>query len=412
MPTRRVTAWGSGRSGRVPDPSRDPGSGSSCPSGSPSEGSFPPVRWGCPCPSGRVWGRGNRSVSSVSSTGLASSRSRTVTVTVCGTAPAWPSGLRTPTDPGRRRCRHRRRSRRRRPAWSRASCRPRRAARHDALAVGHRVHAGAVEGEPLPHRPQIRVGVVVAQHRGVEVAGASEVAASGAQVVAGGQRSVEHVVRVADAVLVAVRTPAPPGRRKELHRTHRPVEDRVPVQGTAVAVADQREPDAVESRAGDPPARGPVGGDGTAPGVPRLHLADRGEKLPRQTATGVRPGHRGLGRPVRPQDRRGDTRLGPEHGGHRGRRGQVGLTSGGSSVWYESSPEPPASGAAGFVQTGPSWSAAGAVRCFAPPLTASGAREAVRTASAATAIAVVRRPWRVRADGRRRRGADMSNSCR
>ncbi|CAM5411154.1 hypothetical protein SBADM41S_07178 [Streptomyces badius] len=87
------------------------------------------------------------------------------------------------------------------------------AGREDALAVGDRVAALAVELQPGQHGPQIGVGAVVAEDRPVQVGAAGQIARPGAQVVPGGERRVVDVVRVLAAVAVAVRAPGGPGRR-------------------------------------------------------------------------------------------------------------------------------------------------------------------------------------------------------
>jgi hypothetical protein len=103
--------------------------------------------------------------------------------------------------------------------------------------------------------------VVVAEDRGREPGGGSEIAAVCAQVVPSSQRRIEHIVRVGPAVTVPVDRPPPPGARNELHRPYGAVKDRVAVVHTVIGVADDRvaRNAPVEPRAENAASRGPIG---------------------------------------------------------------------------------------------------------------------------------------------------------
>ena len=78
--------------------------------------------------------------------------------------------------------------------------------------------------------------MVVRQHRRLQLSRVEQVATTAAQVATGGQRGVVHVVRVADAVAVAVSPGVPPGSGNELHRPNGTVQDGVAVQRATIGV--------------------------------------------------------------------------------------------------------------------------------------------------------------------------------
>jgi hypothetical protein len=136
--------------------------------------------------------------------------------------------------------------------------------------------------------------VVVAEHGGRAVLRVRQVQPAGAQVLAGGQRRVEDVVRAHHAVFVAVGPVPGPRRRDELHGADRAVPASVAVQGAAVGVLDRREAAAVQDRAEDVRHRVALGVDAAVACVVGLDPADGGEQRPVESAVG-----RGRGEGVR-----------------------------------------------------------------------------------------------------------------
>src|SRR3954452_4232714 len=122
--------------------------------------------------------------------------------------------------------------------------------------------------------------MVVAEDRLVKVFCVCQVTAAGAQIVSCGESGVEDVVRVCRAVAIAVRSPACPGGRYELHRPHSAVVIDVAVKTPMVCVGDSGEPFSVERRTEDRRTGGAVGVHPAAPYVIGLDLADGGEEPP------------------------------------------------------------------------------------------------------------------------------------
>jgi hypothetical protein len=122
--------------------------------------------------------------------------------------------------------------------------------------------------------------VVVAEDRRVEVCRLGEVPAVRAQVVSGGEGGVEDVVRVGDAVTVAVRAPGRPGGGDELHGAFGAGPAAAGGGNSGVAAG------AVEEGTEDRGSGGPVRGDVAAIGLPGLDLADGGQHGPGQVAPG------------------------------------------------------------------------------------------------------------------------------
>lgn len=190
-----------------------------------------------------------------------------------------------------------------------------------ALPVRYGMGAPAVELQPRQDRTQIVRGVVVAQHRAVQVRRDREVAGVRAQMDPGGERGVEDVVGVLAAVTIAVLGPGRPGGRDELHGAHRTVVAGVPVQGAVIGVGDVGEARAVEHGPEDRREGRAVRVDPAATRVPRLHLAEGGQELPGQMTAGLgvpQPGFRLL---VRGEDGDRDALLRPHRVDHaHGRR--------------------------------------------------------------------------------------------
>ncbi|OSY45450.1 hypothetical protein BG653_02983 [Streptomyces platensis] len=195
--------------------------------------------------------------------------------------------------------------------------------RQHALAVRYLVGAVAVERVPGQHRAQIRVGVVVAEDRPVQVGLSRQIAVAGAEIAARGERRIEDVVGVLLAVAVAVSAPTGavgaavgPGGRDELHRAHGAVVGEVAVIAAGVGVGDPGEAVAVELRAEYRTEGGALGVDRAAARLAGLDLADPGEQLPGQPAARVGGVDRGRGLLVRGQDGGGEAGLGgPPAGG-------------------------------------------------------------------------------------------------
>ncbi len=98
----------------------------------------------------------------------------------------------------------------------------------------------------------VRGGVVVAIQRGAQAGFGAQIAATGAQVSAGGERRVPYVVRVRNAVTVGVRAEPSPRAGDELHRTDGTVPHDVPVPRAVVRIGDRRNARAaVEHRSDD-----------------------------------------------------------------------------------------------------------------------------------------------------------------
>ena len=196
-----------------------------------------------------------------------------------------------------------------------------------------RLHAGGVGGGPAQHVLRVGHRVVVAQNRGQHLRLVAQVEPAAAQVACGGQRRVEHVLRVGLAVVVAVRGVPRPGSRQELHRTQRSG-----VDGAAGLVglhddlvARQR---AVQRRAIDRADGGARGVGRAAVGVHRLDPADTGQQVPAHAAVGRAGGHDLLGVAVGGQGDGGDAHRAPRVDDHRGRgsrdqwRGEVKVARG------------------------------------------------------------------------------------
>jgi len=91
---------------------------------------------------------------------------------------------------------------------------------------------------PLQHDVDVGCGVVVAEDSRLLLCRIGEVGACGAQVDASGDGGVIDVVGVGDTVAVAIDTKGTPTGGDELHRAHRSIPDRVPIQLTMVGVGD------------------------------------------------------------------------------------------------------------------------------------------------------------------------------
>ncbi len=192
-----------------------------------------------------------------------------------------------------------------------------------------------VEVGPGDDRVHVVHGVVVGVDRAPQIRLVRQRApAAQAEVARGAHGGVEEVVRIGDAVAVAVPPQRLPGGRDELHRPDRTVPHRVAVEATAVGVVDGAGVGcAVEHRAedgrGDIAGRAEAGLGAEVPAVVGLDPADAGQHAPRQLAARVEARGPGLRVAVRAQRHFGDLVVGGGGRGDRWRRRGGSGTGGG-----------------------------------------------------------------------------------